>query len=203
MTRIAIVFLLLCSCGGKAPPPTRYYQLALPAGAPTEATGQGTLVVEPFQTDGAYDDDRIVYRSGPYRLDYYDYHRWTSAPGTMLSNYLAQVLRKSGRFRTVGGEGSDDNALVLGGRVLAIEEVDTSPKHWTGRLVLELTAKDPSGKVVWSDHFEETVPMPVQSPEGLAHAMSAAMQKIATRITPQLGTLADREGRERSRTVRR
>jgi uncharacterized lipoprotein YmbA len=181
MTRIAaILVVILTACGGKAPPPTRYYELA----AATAAPSHGAIIVEPFQTEGAYDDERIVYRSSPYRLDYYDYHRWASAPGAMLSNYLARALHAE-------PEGSDDNALVIGGRVLAIEEVDTAPKHWTGRLVLELTARDPSGKVVWSKHLEENVPMPRQSPEGLAHAMTTAMQEIVGQIAPELAALAD------------
>lgn len=180
MTRIIAIAVILAACGGKAPPPTRYYQLA----SPPASAAHGAIIVEPFQSEAAYDDERIVYRQSPYRIDYYDYHRWTSAPGAMIASYLAQALHAE-------PEGSDDNALVLGGRVLAIEEVDTSPKHWTGRLALEMTARDPSGKVVWTKRFEERVPMPVQSPEGLAHAMTEAMQKIVGEIAPELSALAD------------
>ena len=77
MKTLVLVFGL-AGCAGKVPE-TRYYQLASPPRAPN--TGDQILVVEPLVTDAAYDDDRIVYRISPYRLDYYQYHRWTGAPG--------------------------------------------------------------------------------------------------------------------------
>lgn len=196
-----ILAFVLTACGGKPPPPTRYYQLALPAKTEQPAQDLGALVIEPFNAEGAYDDERMVYRSSPYRLDYYDYHRWGAPPGQLVASYLEQVLRKSGKFKSVAADSGEDNALTLTGRVLALEEVDTSKTTWTGRIALELSARDPSGKVVWTQHFDESVAMPVQSPEGLAAAISSAMQRIAGRIAPQLGEIAERQVHGRQRTV--
>jgi uncharacterized lipoprotein YmbA len=204
MTRIAAMFALalVTACGGKPPPPTRYYQLAPPAQpAAPDAQARGALVIEPFTAEGAYDDERMVYRASPYRLDYYDYHRWGAPPGQLLASYLEQALRKTGRFHTVAADSGEDGALTLSGRVIAIEEVDTAKTKWVGRVALELSVRDASGKVVWTGQFDESVPMPVQSPEGLAHAVTAAMQQIATRVAPQLGQLAERQGGARQRTV--
>lgn len=188
----ALLVVLLIGCGGKPPPPTRYYELALPAQT-SQMSSAGSIVIEPFTAEGAYDDERMVYRSSPYRLDYYDYHRWGAPPGQLVASYLEQTLRKSGRFKTVATDSGEDNAIVLSGRVLALEEVDTSKTKWTGHIALELTARDASGKVVWTQQFDESVPMPVQSPEGLAQAVTAAMQRIAGRIAPTLGELAERQ----------
>ena len=201
--KLLIVVLCLAACGSSPPPATRYYQLALPAGTQAQAAEQlGALVIEPLTAEGAYDDERMVYRSSPYRLDYYDYHRWGAAPGPLVTTYLQQVLRKSGRFKSVvTDDSSDEHALTLSGRILAIEEVDTSKKKWNGHIALELSARDASGKVVWTQHFDETAPMPVQSPEGLAAAVTAAMQRIAGQIAPQLGEIAERQVHARQRTV--
>ena len=188
----ALLVVLLIGCGGKPPPPTRYYELALPAQT-SQMSSAGSIVIEPFTAEGAYDDERMVYRSSPYRLDYYDYHRWGAPPGQLVASYLEQTLRKSGRFKTVATDSGEDNAIVLSGRVLALEEVDTSKTKWTGHIALELTARDASGKVVWTQQFDESMPMPVQSPEGLAQAVTAAMQRIAGRIAPTLGELAERQ----------
>ncbi len=204
MTRLALLVLLAsAACGGSPPPPTRYYQLATPAAAsaPAAAAAAVSLVVEPLSAAGAYDDERMVYRSSPYRLDYYDYHRWTSPPGTMIAGYLAQALRRTGRFHAIATDAGDDDALVLGGRVVAIEEVDTSGSQWTGRIALELVLRDHGGNTLWSMQLDETVPMPVQSPEGLAQAITEAMARIVTRVAPELGRLAERQAHARTRAV--
>jgi ABC-type uncharacterized transport system auxiliary subunit len=182
--KIAALVIVLSACGGKAPPPTRYYQLAPPRTQTAEAAPRAALVIEPLTADGVYDDERMVYRTSAYRLDYYDYHRWGAPPGQMIASYLEHAL--ADRFRIVPPD-SDDRALTLGGRVLAIEEVDVAPKKWVGRISLELSARDTTGRVVWSGRYDETVPMSVQSPEGLAQAITAAMQTIAKRVKEDYG----------------
>jgi len=188
---LVAVGLGTAACAGKLPE-TRFYQLALPAGTP--ATGDGVaLVVESLSTDSAYDDDRIVYRVTPYRLDYYNYHRWAAAPGTLIANYLERAFENSGRFGAVSREDNPAAPVVLGGRVVAIEEVDESKTKWLGRIVLELSLTDrATGEVLWAQQFEETEPLPTQSPEGLARALSAALERIATRAVPIVSLLADR-----------
>ncbi|TMQ19183.1 MAG: hypothetical protein E6J90_18655, partial [Deltaproteobacteria bacterium] len=80
---------IACGCGGKLPE-THYYQLA--AADVRLRGGDGIVVLDTLATDAAYDDERIVYRTTPFRLDYYQYHRWSSAPGVMVGNYLEQAL---------------------------------------------------------------------------------------------------------------
>ncbi|HEY5949125.1 MAG TPA: ABC-type transport auxiliary lipoprotein family protein [Kofleriaceae bacterium] len=175
--------IALAACGGKMPE-TRFYQLAEPAGKPGGNTGTA-LVIEALATDSAYDDERIVYRVTPYRLDYYNYHRWAAAPGTLIANYLERAFEKSGHFGAVTREANPAAAAILGGRVVAIEEIDQSKTRWLGRIVLELSLTDPaSGTVLWSEQFEETEPLALQSPEGLARALSTALERIANRAIP-------------------
>jgi len=188
----ALLLLAVMACGGKTPQ-TRFYQLATPASHPAQA-GDTVVVVEPLATDSAYDDERIVYRQSPYRLDYYAYHRWVSSPGTMVSDYLAESLAHTGRFRAIARELTDAAAVVLGGRVIAIEEVDRTDHHWVGRIALELTLTDArTGEVLWSQQFEETEPLPQQSPEGLAAAISRAMGRVVERVVPTIADTATQQ----------
>jgi len=195
---LAILFeVLLGACGGKLPE-TRFYQLAATS-APAEPTGGVTLVLEPLSTDPAYDDDRIVFRTTPYRLDYYQYHRWSAAPGTMVGNYLEQAFESSGKFRAVVRELSPDAPAVLGGRVIAIEEIDTSKTSWRGRIVVELTLTEArTGVVLWTEQFDESEPLATQTPEGLAKALSTAMARIAARAAPAVADIADRQAKLRA-----
>jgi ABC-type uncharacterized transport system auxiliary subunit len=189
----AIALVLVTACAGSRSPETRFYQLAPPAGQ--AGTGDLTLVLEPLTTDQAYDDERIVYRTTPYRLDYYQYHRWSAAPGTMVGNYLEHALERSGRFRAVTRESSADAPVILGGRVVAIEEVDKSKTEWVGRIVVELTLTEArTNKTLWTEQFEELEPLKAQSPEGLAQALSVAMGRIAAKAAPKI----EAEARDRS-----
>lgn len=206
---------LLAACAGKLPA-TRFYQLAPSPAAAGAAGGGGSaagpgaprdgpvLSIEPLTVDDAYQDERIVYRTGPYRLDYYQYHRWSSAPGTQIADFLEQVLERSGRFRAVVREAADGADAVLGGRVIALEEVDESPTRWLGRVTLELTLRDvQTGAVLWTDRLTGTEPLPTQSPEGLARALSVAMDRIGRRVIPEIAArtrqAAAPPGRGRSR----
>lgn len=196
-----LLVLALAACGGKLPD-TRYYQLA-----PPEAKGKGgdgVLVLENLTTDGAYDDDRIVYRTTPFRLDYYQYQRWSSAPGVMVGNYLEQALEKSGKFRSVVREMTADAPVVLAGRVIAIEEVDRSKTEWLGRIVIELQLTDArTNETLWTDQFDETEPLKAQTPEGLAQAISVAMARIVDHTLPTLAEITDRQMRTRAATAAR
>lgn len=181
MIRAALCALLAVACGGTIPD-TRYYQLAPPPAA--ARSGELVIVLEPLTTEAAYEDERIVYRTSPFRLDYYQYHRWSAAPGVMIAGYLEQALESSGRVRAVIRELATGAAAVLGGRVIAIEELDA---EWRGRIVLELTLTDArSGAVVWSEQFSETERLSTRTPEGLARALSAAMARIAARAIPDI-----------------
>lgn len=182
--RLALGLVVLAACGGKMPD-TRYYQLVPPQA--TAGRGDVSLAIEPLATDQAYDDERIVYRLSPYRLDYYQYHRWSAAPGTLVGAYLEQALEHGGRFRMVTRETTADVPAVLGGRVIAIEEVDHSHTSWFGRIVIELRVTDArTNRVVWSKQYEETEPLAKQSPEGLAQALSLAMARITHRAEPDI-----------------
>lgn len=197
MMRLLVVIVLgAIACGGKVPE-TRFYRLAEPPGPSTPGRGVA-LAIEPFSTEPAYDDERIVYRTTPYRLDYYDYHRWSAPPGVLIASYLERAFEQSGRLGAVTRDDGSDAPVTLGGRVIAIEEVDVSKTKWVGRVVVELTLTDTlTGDVLWTEQFEETEPLGAQSPEGLARALSDALERIAARVVPIVSTLAERTARAR------
>ena len=171
-------------------PETRYYDLP---SAARGRTGTGpVLAVEPLEVDEPYDDDRMVYRENPYRVDYYHYHRWSASPGALVSRHLERALGASGRFAAVlRDEHARGVTFILGGRLLALEEVDLSKRRWVGRVALELALRDAaSGDVVWTRRLELTEPVTRQSPEGVARAVSRALDRAARRLAPELGAVA-------------
>ena len=192
---VVAMSLAVTACGGKLPD-THYYQLTAPESK--AGGGDNLLVLDTLTTDAAYDDDRIVYRTTPFRLDYYQYQRWSSTPGLMVGNYLEQALETSGKFRAVMRELTPDAPVVLAGRVVAIEEVDRSKTLWVGRIVLELILTDArTGEALWTRLFDETEPLRRQTPEGLAAALSIAMSRIAAQTIPAIAEITERQTRLR------
>ncbi len=188
MKKTLALFVLLAACGGKLPE-TRFYSFAQPAGPHVDPTGV-VIAIQPLEVAPAYDDERIVYRTNPYRLDYYNYHRWSTTPGTLVADYLERAFEHSGKFRGVTRD-SESAPVTLGGRIIAIEEVDQNKAHWVGRIVVELTlTATVSGDVLWTDQYEELEPLKVQTPEGLARALSDAMAHIAQKVLPIVTNLA-------------
>ncbi len=186
---------VLTACAGAATQ-TRYYQLAPPSAAEPPATTGSVLAVEPLVAEGAYDDERIVYRVDPVRLDYYQYHRWSTTPGAMVSSYLQQALSRSGKFRAVVRDSVADTAVVLGGRVIAIEEIDASKTSWLGHVAIELTLTDPkTGEILWSHPFDEREPLGAQTPAGLARALGIAMDRIIAKAMPLVAGVSDRQAK--------
>ena len=193
LTGLTGMWIACAGCAGKLPD-TRYYQLAPPD--TKSRGGDGVLVLETLTTDAAYDDERIVYRTTPFRLDYYQYQRWSSPPGVMIGNYLEQALEASGKFRGVLREMTPDAPVVLAGRVVAIEEVDRSKTEWIGRIVLELSLSDArTNESLWTRQFEELEPLHQQTPEGLAAGLSAAMARIAAIAVPEIAAITERQAR--------
>ncbi|HLU68502.1 MAG TPA: ABC-type transport auxiliary lipoprotein family protein [Kofleriaceae bacterium] len=189
---------LAAACGAR-PPELRYYQIAVPGDPRRPPAGAPVVAVEELEVDDAYDDDRIVYRTSPYRLDYYHYHRWSARPGQLLARALESALERTGRFTAVTDEDAGAAGAVLGGRVTAIEEVDLSERQWVARLALELHLRDAaSGEVLWSGEVEETEPLTDRSPEGLARAVSRAVARVARRIARPVARAAAGGDRERA-----
>jgi ABC-type uncharacterized transport system auxiliary subunit len=191
---LAIAVAVACAgCAGTMPD-TRYYQLA----PPTTKTPGGSelLVLDSLTADAAYDDERIVYRTTPFRLDYYQYQHWSSVPGVMVANYLEQAFETSGKFRAVVRELTPDAPVVLAGRVIAIEEVDRSPTEWFGRICLELVLTDAhTGEALWTQQLEEIEPLKQRTPEGLAAALTVAMARISAHTIPVVAELTEKVAR--------
>ncbi len=191
MRRAALGFAFAAAAGCRATvPPTDYYSLAPPPAAAAARGTNAVVAIDALDADPPYDDPRIAYRIGPVQLDYYNYQRWAAPPGALIADYLADAFAASGRFGAVVRDGGSSAALTLGGRVLALEEVDVTPTRWVGRLAVELDATDPeSGQLRWSERFDDTEPVAIRSPAGLARAITIAAQRIAARAIDRVAHL--------------
>jgi uncharacterized lipoprotein YmbA len=184
---------------GSAPPRVHHYELVVPAPThPRTRASNLTLAIEPLRVDAAYDTERMVYRLSPYRVDYYEYHRWAAHPGLHVGDYLRKAYAATGLFRDVVIEPTQPSYFVLGGRVTAIEEIDATDASWIGRIAVELWLRErASGTRLWSAAYDRRAPMPERSPEGLARALSGALHEVALESSKAVAAVlveAERKG---------
>ena len=180
---IAVILLSIAACTASAG--KKYYQLFLPltpeqAVAPEETAPRidKVLMIAPVQVDETYQDYRVVYRTSPYELNYYDYHFWVKKPDKLVQDVLRDYLSDSHAFRKVISnfpEGTPD--LLLKANVHVIEEVD-SPKIWYGHLKMDFQVRDfKTDTVILTHTFNRQMPFPARKAEHLPGVVSQILQE--------------------------
>lgn len=177
---------------------TRAYEPAAFNGPAGER--KAVLSIVDVEVSAPYQDERIVYRTSPYRLDYYHYHQWSSTPALLIQDYLLRAYEASELFRQVTEGQVPETTLLLSARLTAFEEIDLTKEKWAGRVEIELFLEDPeTGKRLWSRRFREIEPLERRHPEGLAAALSRALQRIALKSGHEIAAIAHRSsGRRQS-----
>jgi ABC-type uncharacterized transport system auxiliary subunit len=200
MTRSALGLLAMLAACGASVPEIHHYTLgerepASGAGGGSRARVKPTGVVEiaDFESDAAYQDTRMAYRTGPVRLDYYDYHEWVAVPAVLVPDLVRTALEQTGRFRRVLRRPASGADLRLSGRILRFEEQDASPRAWEAVFVVALWVEDlASGEIVLDERFERRAAVDEQTPAGVALALSEAVQSVVAELVPDLARLASR-----------
>jgi cholesterol transport system auxiliary component len=179
--------ILLAGCGK---PPVMVYKYLLEYPAPelprrppvTEA-----LKVELFSVAQAFNTPAMVYRPTIYQSEVYSYHRWRVNPGNLVTDYLLRDLRHSGLFKAIFSYDSSTKArFMLEGGVEEFQEVDEGDT-WRGTIDLNIILLDTSKeevtqKVVLQKNYSASEPLIDKTPQGLADAISRAMQKLSGMI---------------------
>jgi len=174
----------LASCGGSIPK-TQYYTLSVPAPPAASSDPKTTYIlgVERFRAPEMLRDDRIVYYESPTQLNYYEYHRWSADPATLLTELAVQYLDRLGVFAEVRllpiREPVD---YTLRGRVLNFEEIDYGGGG-KARVALELTlVRVRDRRVVWSARQQVETPIQEKGMAGVVNALNASSQQVLREV---------------------
>ncbi len=145
------------------------------------------IKVELFAVDETINRPEMVYKENPYKTGVYQYNRWRTDPGYLVTDYLTRDLREAKLFRGVFSyDRSGPARFRLEGGVAEFQENDM-PGPWQAALTLNVTLLDTdkeniADRVVFQRTYQAREPMPAKTPQGLAEAMSAAMQKVSRQI---------------------
>lgn len=179
--------LLLAACGQRPPLVRQYVMEYAPPAAPAPAKIGDTLQIKEFAVAQAFNTTEMVYRPGPLESATYKYSSWRVNPGYMVTDYLARDFRQAGVFKAVFSRGdTGQGRFVLEGGVLEIQELD-DPDGWKAALALSVTLLDTDReeipqRVIFQKTYRTAEPMLAKTPQGLAEAMSRAMQRLSHEV---------------------
>lgn len=190
--------LIGASCGSL--PKTYYYTLRRPAPLPAhDPRTNFVLGVEHFRAVEVLRDDRIIFFESPTQLNFYQYHRWSSDPATMLSELAARQLDEMGVFAQVRLLPSrEPTDYLLKGRLLNFEEVDYEGGG-KGRVGLELVlVRTRDHKLVWSFIRQAESAIEGKGVPGVVEALNTSSERLLREALPELAAQAEREFKESS-----
>lgn len=155
-----------------------YYTLAV-SGAPPRAL-PGPVQVGGFTTDAAYATPRLAYRSSPYRLQYYVFHRWAAgSPQRAVEAALGEYLSRA----PAAGTGPP---IRIGGDIRRIEELD-EPGGRHGVLAIEFRVER-QGEPWLERSYQDSEPAEADTPEAVVAALSRALGRILARLMDDLAS---------------
>lgn len=179
--------LLCCGCSLTKPrPEVHHYTLALHVPEAAAGMAKATLVVRTFSAHDPYNQERLVYRSSPYLMDFYNYHRWAASPTEQISDWVRKYVWGSGLFSLVypTGEGSAD--FTLHGSIRQLDEVDHE-ETWEAALSIDfwLTRAD-QRTPLWLHTYTATQQTAKRNPAAVAETMSRNLESILTQLINDL-----------------
>jgi len=187
MKNLAVALMgsfVLTGCGSVRYPAT--YILNFPPPVPQAAPPNGALgpvAIREFQCPEYLCEGRIVYRSSPEEVGFYEYHRWAINPREAITQYVVQGLRTGSLFKSVAiHERGPEAAYVLSGNIDRLEEVDQGRDV---RAVCAISAQlldSRTRSVVWSHTASETVQVEKRDVRGVVSSLSAAARTAADRL---------------------
>jgi len=184
--------LIVGGCSLTKPrPEVHHYTLALTLPAVQSASAKASLQVRPFSAPDPYIQDRLVYRSSPYQLDFYNSHRWASSPAEQVTDWTRRYLRGAGLFATVSPttEGAAD--FVLSGRVRQFDEVDHE-QTWEAVLSMDFwLTQGLNRSPIWFQSYTTSQPAEKRNPAAVAEAMSRNLENILGRLVTDLAPVVD------------
>lgn len=187
---VAAGSMLICGCTLTKPrPEVRHYTLTVPIPAAATQTAKSTLVVRPLSANEPYNQERLVYRTSPYQLDFYNYHRWAAPPAEQVTDWTRQYLRGASLFAKVYPTGEGIADFALGGRIRQLDEIDND-KSWDATLSVDFwLISDDHRKPLWSQSYTATRQTARRNPAAVAEAMSLNLEEILGRLAADLAPI--------------
>jgi len=176
--------LVLAGCGSVRYP-TNYvlnFPPPVPHAAPSNSAVGGVTIRE-FRCPEYLCDGRIVYRTSPEEIGFYEYHRWAMDPRHAITQYLEDGLRAQSLFKSVATqERGAEAAYLMSGNIERLEEVDEGREVRAVCTIAAQLLDNRTRSVIWSHTASESVLVEKRDMRGMGSSLSAAAQTAADRL---------------------
>lgn len=143
--------------------------------------------IERFRVAPVYNSNRIVYSEQKFKRAAYNYHRWRSSPGDLVTYFLARDMHKSNLFKAVLTYDTGFlSSHAIEGVVDEFYEQDEKDL-WQAVLSVSITLvregePDISKRVLSQKKYTAREACEQKTPLALTKAMSSAMAKLSEMI---------------------
>jgi ABC-type uncharacterized transport system auxiliary subunit len=187
-----IITVLIVVMGGcinlkHAPLEIHYYTIEYdPPQALTAEPLPYVVKIEQFQTSPLYDSNRIIFKNEDFTRDEYTYHKWRAHPGELVSFFLARDFSETGRFQATLYY---ESILPPTHLITGVVEDFYLQAGSSGKAVLSVAVnlvdnsrRNGSHAILMQKKYRLDIETQKGGPQGLAEAMSIAMQRISEDI---------------------
>jgi ABC-type uncharacterized transport system auxiliary subunit len=188
LSTVILPLLTFAGCGHVRYPTN--YVLNFPPTPPSLSAPRdvrGALAIQEFQCPQYLCEGRIVYRSTPEEIGFYEFHRWAMNPRDMISQSVADRIRSEGLFESVSPKGTGvEPAYVLRGAIERLEELDEGRDV---RVVCTISAQllDTHAKsVIWTHTESQTVTVENRDVAGVVSSLSSAARMAVDNLVKSL-----------------
>jgi ABC-type uncharacterized transport system auxiliary subunit len=182
---LTLAVLVIAGCAGKVHYPDYYMLSIAPSEDPSSAGNHklSAVAVQRFETPAYLRQGRIVYRQTPEQIGFYDYHRWASDPGQVVTGAMMDRVRSAGVFSFVEAYDGQENAeYLLSGRLERLDEVDyKNGVQVEVKLSAQLVNRK-TGAVVWTGDRTTTTNVSQREVSSVVRAMDQATQKSVEQL---------------------
>ena len=164
---IFIVAWLLCIiwlCGCSNIPPTHYYTFR-PDSEKTATTTSPKyphiVAIDAFEAEVPYQQDKIVYRTSPYEVNFHEYRRWLRPLEELVTEQVLKLVSAAGMFQDVHTQAFESYAdYIIRGRIKMFDQwYSEGTSSVRVRLEYHLIALKEE-RIIWMDTVETETDIP-------------------------------------------
>ena len=147
-------------CGCAEIPLTHYYTFRPDVGKNAKTTSSKypyVVAIDTFEADVPYQQDKIVFRTSPYEVNFYEYHKWLRPPEELVTDQVLKLVSSAGMFQNVHARAFESPPdYIIQGRIKMFDQWNSGKTSFV-RIQLEYHLIAPEEEqIIWMDTVETT-----------------------------------------------
>jgi ABC-type uncharacterized transport system auxiliary subunit len=181
-------FLSGCSITSSKPPyAVQLYMLEYHLDPAIGSSISRTLKIDRFAVAQIFNNTTMLRRPGSYQIEPYNYHRWRTNPGDMVTDFISRDFKETGLFKAVFTyRQQEETDFVLEGNVTEFL-LSNDGSRWQVLLSIDVSLLDMSRtaineRVLFQKVYKASEPIEKEDPVLFAAGMSKATARISSLI---------------------